>query len=137
MIDTDFYALGLQVGRDDYLNGNFCYNDQIPATKKSTLLTFQYSSINQPEPSMKEIRNELVQHYVQGFGADQMDILYTRTFRWFPRWTSQQTSLGYHWEMYDHQGEANLWFIGGGLSFESLHNILGYNNLLLDHMSHC
>ena len=131
VIDFDFYALGLQLSYEDFLNGQFYYKDQIPATKKSTILTFQYSSISQPEPSLKEVRESLVQHY-QRFGADQIDILYTRMFEWFPRWSSYHTSLGYHWDMYEHQGEANLWFIGGGLSFESLHNVIGYNNLLLE-----
>ena len=134
MLDTDFYALGLTLSRDAYRKGQFCYKDQVPASQKSTFLTLQYSSINQPQASLKEIRDSLVQHY-QGFGAQNIDVLYTRMFQWFPRWSLEQTSLGYHWDMYDHQGQANLWFIGGGLSFESLHNVIGYNNLLIDHMT--
>ena len=134
MLDTDFYALGLTLSREVYLKGQFCYKDQVRALKKSTFLTFQCSSINQPQASLKDIRDTLVHHY-QGFGAQNIDILYTRMFEWFPRWSPEQTSLGYHWDMYEQQGQANLWFIGGGLSFESLHNIIGYNNLLIDHMT--
>ena len=134
MLDTDFYAMGLTLSREAYLKGQFSYKDQVPALKKSTFLTLQYSSINQPQTSLKDIRNTLVQHY-QGFGAQNIDILYTRIFEWFPRWSTEQTSLGYHWDMYEQQGQDNLWFIGGGLSFESLHNIIGYNNLLIDHMT--
>ena len=83
---------------------------------------------------MKEIKEKLVNHY-EGFGATEVEVLYTRTFDYFPRWTSEDTSKGIHWDMYDYQGHHNLCFIGGGMVFESLHNVMAYNNLLLDHMT--
>ena len=36
--------------------------------------------------------------------------------------------------MYDLQGKNNIWFIGGGLTFESVNNVMGYNQLLLSKM---
>ena len=134
ILDTDYYAQGLTMSMDTYRKGQFHYKDQVPASQKSTFTTFQYSSINEPKPTLKDTRDALVQHY-QGFGAQNIDVLCTRIFQWFPRWIQEDMSLGYHWDMYDHQGQANLWFIGGGLSFESLHNVIGYNNLLIDHMT--
>ena len=41
--------------------------------------------------------------------------------------------------VYQCRGKHNLWFIGGGLSFESVHNVMAYNQLLIDRMKskHC
>ena len=95
---------------------------------------FQYGSVPDKQPSLKEVKEKLVRHY-EGFGATDIEVLYTRTFDYFPRWTLENAAKGYHWDMLNFQGHHNLCFIGGGLSFESTHNVIGYNNLLLDHMT--
>ena len=94
---------------------------------------FQYGSIGEKQPSLYELRDNLKAHY-KNFNGSDIEVLYTRTFDYFPRFTMQAARNGYHWDLYDMQGNLNLYFIGGGCSFESVHNVIGYNNLLLDHM---
>ena len=38
---------------------------------------------------------------------------------------------GYHWKMFEIQGRKNVWFTGGGLSWDSVKSCMEYNNLLL------
>ena len=58
------------------------------------------------------------------------------SLRYFPRWNFYGASKGYHWDMIDIQGERNVWFIGGGVSFESVKSVMEYNRLLLSIMKH-
>ena len=86
------------------------------------------------------MHNELRSH-LENFGATDIEVLNTRTFQYFPRWDKDDAFEQFHWEMYDIQGKNDIWFVGGGLSFESLTNVIGYNQLLLDMMhtphNHC
>ena len=93
----------------------------------------QYGSVYEKKPSLIELRDNLKAHY-KNFNGSDIEVLYTRTFDYFPRFNMTAASKGYHWDLYDMQGKLNLYFIGGGCSFESVHNVIGYNNLLLDHM---
>ena len=54
--------------------------------------------------------------------------------RYFPRWNVEETGAGYYWDMYIVCTICNIWFIGGSLSFESAHHVIGYNQLLLAKM---
>ena len=120
------------ISKSDYLAGNFLYADGEPPSKKWTFVSFQYGN-RTSNPSLATLRHQLTKHH-QGFGATNIEVLYTRTFDYFPRWNVKDTAEGYHWKMYDLQGKNNIWFIGGGLSFESVHNVMGYNQLLLSNM---
>ena len=122
---------------EKYKNGDFLYADNEPPSKKWTISSFQYGN-SSSKPSLDALRTNLVNHY-QKFDFQDIEVLYTRTFDYFPRWNVEETSQGYHWDLYDLQGKNNLWFIGGGLSFESVHNVMAYNQLLIDRMKskHC
>ena len=50
---------------------------------------------------------------------------------YFPQWTVEDVDQGYHWSMFDMQGKDNIWFTGGGLSWDSVKSCMEYNNLLL------
>ena len=127
------YSLLFQmISRSDYEKGNFVYLDNEPPSKKWTLLALQYGN-KTSQPSVYELQSELKSHY-QKFGAKDVEVLYTRTYDYFPRWNEDETGMGYHWDMYDLQGQNNIWFIGGGMVFESCHHIIGYNQLLLANM---
>ena len=84
-------------------------------------------------PSIYEVQSNLKSHY-EGFNAKDIEIVKTRTYEYFPRWNMEETAKGYHWDLYDLQGKNNIWFIGGSLSFESAHHVVGYNQLLLKKM---
>ena len=122
------------MSQSDYVNGNFRYQDGQFGSEKWTFLVYQYGSVNEKKPSLKEVKDKLVKHY-QGFQAKDIDVLYTRSFDFFPHWGLKEASQGYHWDLLDIQGQHNIAYIGGGCSFESTHNVIGYNKLLLDHMT--
>lgn len=52
-----------------------------------------------------------------------------------PQWNLDDTSSGVHWRMLERQGERNMWFIGAGLTFDAIPNIIQYNRLLLRQMA--
>ena len=99
--------------------------DKETPSKKWNITTFQYGN-KTSEPSLYELQNELKSHYAN-FGAEEVEVLYTRTYDYFPRWNMEETGLGYHWDMYDMQGKNSIWFVGGSMVFESAHHIIDYN----------
>ena len=79
-------------------------------------------------------RDDNLKTHYKDFNAKDIEIVKTRTYEYFPRWNMEETALGYHWDLYNLQGKNNMWFIGGSLSFESAHHVIGYNQLLLKKM---
>ena len=134
VVDLDLEAMAMNISRSDYVDGNFVYQDGQPPSEKWTFLTFQYGSVYEKKPSLKELKDKLVSHY-EGFKATDIEVLYTKPFDYFPRWGLKEAGQGYHWDLLDIQGKHNIAYIGGGCSFESTHNVIGYNKLLLDHMT--
>ena len=134
VIDTDLEALALDISKSDYIDGNFNYKDGQPPSEKWTFQAFQYGSVYEKKPTLKELKDKLIKHY-KGFKAKDIEVLYTRTFDYFPRWGKKEAAKGYHWDLLDIQGKYNVAYIGGGCSFESTHNVIGYNKLLLDHLT--
>ena len=134
VVDLDLEAMAMNISRSDYVDGNFVYQDGQPPSEKWTFLTFQYGSVYENKPSLKELKDKLVSHY-EGFKATDIEVLYTKPFDYFPRWGLKEAGQGYHWDLLDIQGKHNIAYIGGGCSFESTHNVIGYNKLLLDHMT--
>ena len=86
---------------NDYKLGNFLYADGESPAKKWTFTVYQYGNRTY-FPSLQTLRDELTRHY-QGFGASNIEILYTKTYDYFPRWNIQDTAQGFHWKMYDLQ----------------------------------
>ena len=135
VIDIDLEAMAMtNVTQADYVDGHFQYQDGQPPSEKWTFLAFQYGSVYESKPSLKELKDKLVSHY-EAFNASNVEVLYTRPWDYFPRWGMKEAGQGMHWDLLDIQGLQNIAYIGGGCSFESIHNVFGYNKLLLDHMS--
>ena len=129
------------ISQSDYSVEAFTYGDgKSPTDSTFTTSILQYGNTTKPFPSLYQIHNELVSQ-MEKFGATDIEILHTRIFKYFPRWDSRDAAKQFHWDMYDIQGKNDIWFVGGGLSFESLTNLIGYNQLLLDMMhtpyDHC
>ena len=130
-----------EISQADYSAGSFTYGDgKSPADSSYTTSILQYGNVSKPFPSLNELHTELKSH-LEKFGATDIEVLNTRTFDYFPRWDRRDAAKQFHWDMYDIQGKNDIWFVGGGLSFESLTNLIGYNQLLLDMMhtpyDHC
>ena len=53
-------------------------------------------------------------------------------FRYFPRWSIEDTAKGSQWDLFDIQGKYNVWFTGGGLSWDTTKSCFEYNMLLFN-----
>ena len=133
IVDVDVSAVMQSIPIDKYLQGDFVYADNEPPNKKLSIVVLQVGN-KTTVPSIYEVQSKLKSHY-ELFNAKDIEIVNTRTYQYFPRWNVKETGAGYHWDMYDLQGENNIWFIGGSLSFESAHHVIGYNQLLLAKMN--
>ena len=123
------------ISRTDYVNGQFKYADgKSPLESSWTTSVFQYGNTTKPYASLDQLNNEVIRHF-RGFGASDIEILTTRTFDYFPRWSVSDAAKGYHWQMYNIQGYNNIWFVGGGVSYESVHHVMSYNRLLIEKMT--
>ena len=131
LLDIDMSAIMQLIPIEKYVKGEFLYADNEPPSKKWSFVVFQMG--NHTIPSSYELNANLKAHY-EVFNATNVEIVHTRTFDYFPRWNLKDAGAGYHWDMYEMQGKNNVWFIGGGLSFESVHHVIGYNKLLLSKM---
>lgn len=129
MTDLDSYAMQQQVSSQDYSDQTFSYADG--SNDKYTFTVLQYCDCS---PELEETKSLLRQHY-ENFNATDIEFLHTYTVPYAPQWSIEDTAKGYHWDMYDLQGENNLLVLGGAFSFESTHNVVGYNQLLLDNMN--
>lgn len=129
MLDFDTFAASRLISNDDYSGQTFSYADG--SSDKYTFSVFQYCDCDQ---ELEETKDILINHY-QDFNAADIEILHTWNVPYAPRFSMEDTAKGYHWDMYEKQGENNLWVLGGAFSFESTHNVVGYNQLLLQNMN--
>ena len=64
VIDIDLEAMAMtNVTQADYVDGHFQYQDGQPPSEKWTFLVFQYGSVYESKPSLKELKDKLVSHY--------------------------------------------------------------------------
>jgi len=78
-----------------------------------------------------DLNNILRDHFMNHFNASSVEILQTKSFKYFPRWTPEDVNCGLHWDVFDRQGRKNTWLTGSSVSFESVLSVLEYNNLLI------
>jgi len=77
----------------------------------------------------------LRQHYGKGFNARDIEILSTRQWRYFPRWSPAEMDKGQLWNVIEQlQGRKRTWLTGSAVSFDLTAAALDYNRLLLDNM---
>lgn len=82
----------------------------------------------------KELNAALIEHYTKGFNASDIEILNTISWSYFPKWNPEEASKGRHWDVFEMQGLKKTWYAGSSVSFESVKDVLEYNNLLLRQM---
>lgn len=64
-------------------------------------------------------------------GATDVQILQQFAWPFFPRLSRKGIRKGYIWDIMDLQGHQKTWWIGAGTSFDSVHDVVNYNNMLL------
>jgi hypothetical protein len=53
-------------------------------------------------------------------------------WKYFPHFDNEAIAKGYPWEILDMQGAHGMWYIGSSACFESVHDVVNYNLLLLE-----
>ena len=87
------------------------------------------------EALSEEMSNQIARnHYEKGFNASNVEFVSTITWEYFYRWSPDELSKGNHWKVFNIQGLHRTWYAGASVSFESIKNVLEYNELLIREM---
>ena len=80
------------------------------------------------EESHKET---LRKHYINGFHATDIQFIHTKEWEYFYKWSPEELEKGNHWKVFNIQGKHGIWYAGASVSFESVKDVMEYNNLLI------
>ena len=90
----------------------------------------------QREATSEVDSNEILKnHYQDNFGASNIEVLNTKTWDYFYKWTPDELGEGIHWKVFNIQGMHKTWYAGASVCFESVKSVMEYNELLLRQMS--
>ena len=80
----------------------------------------------------KAISQDIIRkHYMEGFGATDVQFIHTKEWEYFYKWSPEELVKGYHWKVFNIQGRHGIWYAGASVSFESVKDVMEYNNLLI------
>ncbi|XP_066913754.1 uncharacterized protein [Clytia hemisphaerica] len=86
-------------------------------------------------PVYTELRHTLLNAMKTDLQASSVNVLYMKTWRYFPRFSHQDLADGMLWRILEMQGNHGMWYIGSSVSFESVKSVVEYNKLLLKHFT--
>ena len=92
-----------------------------------TITVFQMLSKVSNEFESREIVKD---HYGNHFNASNIQISHTITRQYCYKWSPEDLSKGYQWEVFKLQGKYRLWYAGASVSYETVKSVLEYNELL-------
>jgi len=101
--------------------------------EEKDLTTRMCSQLGREDTNEEHLNRQLRKHY-EGFNVTELEILSTKSWSYFPRWSPEEMTEGRHWEVFDMQGRDRIWFAGSSVSFESIRGVMEYNKLLLRQM---
>ena len=90
--------------------------------------TFQLARKKMPKAKARQI---VMRHYVEGFHATHLEFIHTKEWEYFYKWSPEDLQKGNHWKVFNMQGRHGIWYAGASVSFESVKDVMEYNNLLL------
>lgn len=108
------------------------YNCNNGKTKTSAI--YQLGHLGQKYSNEKDLNARLIKYYQEGFNATNIEIINTISWQYFPRWSSEEANQRNHWKVFEMQGLKRMWYAGSSVSFESIKDVVEYNNLLLTQM---
>ena len=76
-------------------------------------------------------RETVRKHYVERFHATDMQFIHTKEWEYFYKWSPEELGKGNHWKVFNIQGKHGIWYAGASVSFESVKDVMEYNNLLI------
>ena len=95
------------------------------------LTVFQLAREAMSEKQSNQIVRE---HYEKRFNATSLEILDTKIWEYFFKWTPEEVAKGSHWKLFNIQGTQRTWYAGSSVSMEIIKSVLEYNELLLRQM---
>ena len=93
---------------------------------------YQYSDHFDPAAAslrLLQLRQELANQ-----GVEVKEILAQRHWAYFTRFTQDGINRRYPWRLWRLQGHANTWYAGASACFESVNDIMNYNQMLVDRL---
>ncbi|KAF0714332.1 Aste57867_3909 [Aphanomyces stellatus] len=67
-------------------------------------------------------------------GLEDVGLYTTRPFNYFPRFTAEGLKAGLPWKIWDVQGQQHTTWVGSSVSFESVLDVVTYNNNLIQRL---
>ncbi|XP_069107937.1 uncharacterized protein [Argopecten irradians] len=136
----DYYYYNVEKGdesvwasRDSYSSLNLLIdgNYTVPNPGGQQLKTSVYYQLTEGKPKRQTLTRKLRQHVLSTEKASNFKIIKRIRWPYFPRYSVSDMATGILWDIFDRQGLHNIWYIGSSVYFESVMNIVEYNNLLL------
>jgi len=129
--------LNSESGYGGSLHANVNYKRALDPTTTSPIESFSILQQSQNELPKEKLNEILKEFYESGFKATSVEVLRTINWEYFYRWTPEEMAEGRIWEVFQMQGQRRTWYAGSSVGFESVLNVVSYNNLLLQQSSIC
>lgn len=124
----DSYSSIRQYGGPKYQNGKLATGNDNRSAR--TCVVYQMGRF---EPTLFSVQNKLLSHSKKINGTN-IEILKTKIWRYFPRYSPRDMTKGYLWRILEMQGKYSMWYIGSSVCFESVKSVIEYNELLVRNM---
>ncbi|XP_021360067.1 uncharacterized protein LOC110454720 isoform X2 [Mizuhopecten yessoensis] len=85
-------------------------------------------------PSEDDIKSGFLNH-ANLYGITHGLVLARKTWNYFSKFGPAEMAAGLLWDIFTLQGHKNTWYIGSSVCFDSLNNVIDYNNLILQHFN--
>ena len=121
----DTYAAVRNFPADEYMAGMTPSGDDNSPVR--TTIVYQMSD---DCPSRIQLYRNL-RRSLKSLGATYVNVLKMKTWRYFPRYSTDALSDGALWKILKLQGRYGMWYIGSSVCFESVKSVVEYNELIL------
>ena len=92
-----------------------------------TKVAYQYGL---SKPTIPQLNKILKTAFFKN-GATKVDILRTDVWRYFPRFSPEDSERGILWDILNIQGKYGMWYAGASVIFDSVKSVVEYNKLLV------
>lgn len=107
-----------------------------PTTKglKSNISTVAYQMGDNSPLGTSRLNDTFNQHFKRRLGVEDINVIKSKSWNYFPRFSVEKTAEGILWKIIENQGKEKTWYIGSSVIFESTKSVLEYNRLMMRRM---
>ena len=132
MTELDVYGeLNYCDANDDGTLPRGCQNTKIEYNQERTPRILTCLELRRNKTDEASHRETVRKHYVDGFHATDIQFIHTKEWEYFYKWSPEELEKGNHWKVFNIQGKHGIWYAGASVSFESVRDVMEYNNLLI------